>query len=134
MSDYDDCESLKSLVQRMKENGVKTSIDDFGTGFSSLNLLTDFMFDIVKLDKSFIDNIIKHGNSTDEIVIRNIVKMVKELDMKTVAEGVETPEQAKLLKKLGCNIVQGYLYDKPLCHDDFTKRLRERKYNINSID
>ena len=134
MSDYDDCESLKSLVQRMKENGVKTSIDDFGTGFSSLNLLTDFMFDIVKLDKSFIDNIIRHGNSTDEIVIRNIVKMVKELDMKTVAEGVETPEQAKLLKKLGCNIVQGYLYDKPLCHDDFTKRLRERKYNINSID
>ena len=134
MSDYDDCESLKTLVQKMKENGVMTSIDDFGTGFSSLNLLTDFMFDIVKLDKSFIDNIIKHNDSTDEIVIRNIVKMVKELNMKAVAEGVETVEQATLLKSLGCNIVQGYLYDRPLCHEDFTKRLRDRKYSINKIE
>lgn len=133
MSDYNDCESLKTLVQKMKENGVMTSIDDFGTGFSSLNLLTDFMFDIVKLDKSFIDNIIKHNDSTDEIVIRNIIKMVKELNMKAVAEGVETVEQAALLKNLGCNIVQGYLYDKPLCHDDFTERLREKRYSVNRI-
>lgn len=129
MSDYNDYDAFKNLVTKMKDSGVMTSIDDFGTGYSSLNLLTDFMFDIVKLDKSFIDNIIKNNSATDEIVVRNIVKMLKELDMKAIAEGVETTEQARFLKDIDCNVVQGYLYDKPLPPDDFEKRLRAKKYN-----
>ncbi len=131
MSDYNDYDAFKNLVTKMKDSGVMTSIDDFGTGYSSLNLLTDFMFDIVKLDKSFIDNIIKNNSATDEIVVRNIVRMLKELDMKAIAEGVETTEQARFLKDIECNVVQGFLYDKPLPSDEFEKRLREKKYNHN---
>lgn len=129
MSDYNDYDAFKKLVTKMKDSGVMTSIDDFGTGYSSLNLLTDFMFDIVKLDKSFIDNIIKNNSATDEIVVRNIVKMLKELDMKAIAEGVETTEQARFLKDIDCNVVQGFLYDKPLPPEEFEKRLAARKYN-----
>lgn len=129
MSDYNDYEAFKGLVTKMKNNGVLTSIDDFGTGYSSLNLLTDFDFDIVKLDKSFLDNIIKSGSKTDEIVVRNIVRMVKELNMKAIAEGVETAEQARFLKDIDCSMVQGYLYDKPLPVDEFVKRLKKKTYS-----
>ena len=131
MSDYNDYEAFKTLVTKMKSHGVMTSIDDFGTGFSSLNLLTDFMFDIVKLDKSFLDNIIKENSKTDEIVVRNIVKMVKELNMKAIAEGVETAEQARFLKDINCTMVQGYLFDKPLPLNEFIERLKTRKYENN---
>lgn len=128
MSDYNDYDAFKKLVTNMKNNGVVTSIDDFGTGYSSLNLLTDFNFDVVKLDKSFLDNIIKSNSKTDEIVVRNIVRMVKELNMKAIAEGVETPEQARFLKEIDCTMVQGYLYDKPLCAEEFEKRLKKKEY------
>ncbi len=129
MSDYSDYDAVKKLVNAMKENNIVTSIDDFGTGYSSLNLLTDFMFDVVKLDKSFIDNVIKNGSKTDEIVVRNMVKMLRELDMKTVAEGVETPDQARFLNSIDCSVVQGYLYDKPLCEEEFFERLKARRYS-----
>lgn len=128
MSDFNDYEAFKQLVSTMKANGVVTSIDDFGTGYSSLNLLTDFMFDVVKLDKSFLDNITRTHSKTDEIVVRNIVKMIIELGMKVIAEGVETVEQALFLKSVECTMVQGYLYDRPLCKEDFVKRLVARDY------
>ncbi len=130
MSDFNDYNAFKSLVTKMKDNGVLTSIDDFGTGYSSLNLLTDFNFDVVKLDKSFLDNIIRSQSKTDEIVVRNIVKMIKELNMKAIAEGVETAEQARFLKEIECTMVQGYLYDKPLCVEDFVKRLEKKVYSV----
>ena len=129
MSDFNDYDAFKKLVTKLKENGVVTSIDDFGTGYSSLNLLTDFMFDIVKLDKSFLDNIVRNNSKTDEIVVRNIVRMIRELDMKTIAEGVETAEQAAFLKDINCTLVQGYLFDKPLPEQEFETRLRSRKYD-----
>ena len=131
MSDFNDYNAFKAFVSKLKENGVITSIDDFGTGYSSLNLLTDFMFDVVKLDKSFLDNISRSTGKTDIIVVRNIVKMIKELGMKTIAEGVETVEQAQLLKDIGCSMVQGYLYDKPLCVEVFVERLRAKKYELH---
>ena len=131
MSDFTDYNAFKSFVSKLKENDVVTSIDDFGTGYSSLNLLTDFMFDVVKLDKSFLDNIARSASKTDEIVVRNIVKMIKELGMKTIAEGVETVEQAHLLKDIGCSMVQGFLYDKPLRVGDFVERLKAKKYEKN---
>lgn len=128
MSDYNDYDTFKNLVTKLKENGVMTSIDDFGTGYSSLNLLTDFMFDIVKLDKSFLDNIVRNKSKTDEIVVRNIVRMIRELNMMTIAEGVETADQAQFLKDIDCTMVQGYLFDKPLPEEEFVKRLCTRRY------
>lgn len=128
MSDYNDFEAFKSLISELKDNGIMTSIDDFGTGYSSLNLLTNFNFDIVKLDKSFIDNIISGKNKTDEIVVRSIADMLRELNMKIIAEGVETAEQAKLLLGINITMAQGYLYDKPLCPEDFEYRLKNKQY------
>lgn len=128
MSDFNDYEAFRNLVNKLKANGVTTSIDDFGTGYSSLNLLTDFMFDIVKLDKSFIDNIIRNNSKTDEIVVRNIVRMINELKMTSIAEGVETAEQADFLEDIGCGMVQGYLFDRPLPEEEFINRLKTRAY------
>ena len=128
MSGYEDFNAFTNFVNKIKEFGLTTSIDDFGTSYSSLNLLTDFNVDIIKLDKSFLDNIAKKHSDTDVIVIKNIVGMINELRMGVIAEGVETAEQAEFLKSINCNMVQGYLYDKPLAHDDFELRLMNKHY------
>lgn len=122
-SGYEDYEALAEFVRKMKKYGVSTSIDDFGTGYSSLNLLKDLDVDIIKLDKSFLDNL-GDAKKSDEVVIRNIVNMVNELDMKVVAEGVETSEQADLLQTFSCSMAQGYLFDKPLPCLEFEERLK----------
>ncbi|MBQ8787581.1 MAG: EAL domain-containing protein [Oscillospiraceae bacterium] len=129
-SGYDDYEALAEFVRKMKGYGVSTSIDDFGTGYSSLNLLKDLDVDIIKLDKSFLDNL-GDDKKTDEIVIRNIVNMVNELDMKVVAEGVETNAQAKLLETFNCSMAQGYLFDKPLPCAEFEERLKGNKIYVD---
>ena len=130
-SGYDDYEALAEFVRKMKEYGVSTSIDDFGTGYSSLNLLKDLDVDIIKLDKSFLDNLGDEKKS-DEVVIRHIVNMVNELDMKVVAEGVETSVQADLLEEFRCSMAQGFLFDKPLPHDEFEKRLKNGRVYVNT--
>jgi len=128
MSDFNDFQAFKALISELKDNGIMTSIDDFGTGYSSLNLLTNFNFDIVKLDKSFIDNIVSGKSKTDEIVVRSIADMLRELNMKIIAEGVETAEQAKLLLGINITMAQGYLYDKPLRLEEFSQRLKNKQY------
>lgn len=122
-SGYEDYEALAEFVRKMKSYGVSTSIDDFGTGYSSLNLLKDLDVDIIKLDKSFLDNL-GDEKKTDEVVIRHIVNMVNELDMQVVAEGVETNAQADLLQGFSCSMAQGYLFDKPLPCAEFEKRMK----------
>lgn len=125
MSGYDDYEILSNFVMKMKEYGIYTSIDDFGTGYSSMNLLRTINVEQIKLDKSFFreDDIAKH-----KIMIRNVVNMINELGMSALAEGIETKEQEEFLKAVSCNVVQGYLYDKPLPKDVFVERLMNRDY------
>lgn len=128
MSGYEDFTSLNEFIEIMKNAGVQTSIDDFGTGYSSLNLLKDLDVDIIKLDKSFINNLEK-GGANDRKVVRSIVNMVNELDMQVVAEGVETNEQVEFLRKVNCSMAQGFLFDKPLPREEFEWRLLgERMY------
>ena len=122
-SGYEDYEALVEFVRKMKHFGVSPSIDDFGTGYSSLNLLKKLDVDIIKLDKSFLDNL-GDNKKSDEVVIRHIVNMVNELDMKVVAEGVETNIQADLLENFKCSMAQGYLFDKPLPCSEFEERLK----------
>lgn len=130
MSGYEDYEALCVFVENMKKCGIKTSIDDFGTGYSSFNLIKDLNADIIKLDRSFLINIDeKNGTQsrTDEIVIKNIVNMVNELDMEVIAEGVENVSQAEFLKEINCLKVQGFLFDKPLPVDEFEQVLSSKK-------
>ena len=128
-SGYEDFDTLNNFVNVMKEHGICTSLDDFGTGYSSLNLLKDLDVDIIKLDRSFLLNI-ESQDVADKIIVETIVRMVKELDMQVVAEGVETSGQANYLRSINCHLAQGYLFDKPLPHDDFKKCLTgERQYD-----
>lgn len=127
ISDYDDYKNLVSVITKLKMHGIAVSIDDFGTGYSTIKALKDLNVDVIKIDKSLIDNLEKQ-KMQDEIVIKNIVNMINELSIETIAEGVETQTQVNFLKRIHCSLVQGFLYDKPLPHDDFEKRLKEPHY------
>ena len=121
-ADFDDNAAMMKFVNAMAENGIAVSIDDFGTGYSTLNVLKDYNITTIKLDKSLLDNV-GTPNSKDDVIVRNVVKMANELNKEIIAEGVETETQAEYLKSIQCNNVQGFLFDKPLVHDDFQKRL-----------
>ena len=118
----DDFEALTRFVDELKSHGIRTSIDDFGTGYSSLSLIKDINVDVIKIDKSFIDNITQ-PDSKDLIILRSILSMVTGLGNEVIAEGCETAEQASILNDLGCHMIQGYLFDKPLPHGEYTKKL-----------
>lgn len=122
-------ELLENTVEKLKSYGIKSSIDDFGSGYSSLNLLQNMDFEVVKLDKSLLGKGVENGKAKK--VISSIIHMAKELEMEVLAEGVETPEEYNLLKELKCDIVQGFLFDKPLPSDEFERRLRGKYYPKN---
>jgi diguanylate cyclase (GGDEF)-like protein/PAS domain S-box-containing protein len=105
------------LVNELKRIGVCVSLDDFGTGYSALNYLKDFSIDILKIDRSFVNNL--KADSQDGAIVKAIIMMCQGLSLRTVAEGVETQEQLNLLKGYGCNAVQGFFYSKPLPNDEF---------------
>lgn len=118
----EDYEAMERFVDELKEHGICTSIDDFGTGYSSLSLLKDLHVDVIKIDKSFIDHIAVEG-SKDRIILNSIISMIDGLETDSVAEGCETAEQAGILKKMNCTLIQGYLFDKPLPYEEYTEKL-----------
>ena len=95
-------------------------MDDFGTGYSSLNMLSDMPIDLLKMDRGFIRNI-EHEEKDIQLVAL-ILDIAKNLNVPVIAEGVETEEQIRLLKGLGCAMVQGYYFSKPLPADEFEKK------------
>ena len=113
-------ETISKLV-KLKQLGFKLSIDDFGTGYSSLSYLVRFPLDILKIDRSFI----QHISSLDDkqAVVDAIIQMSHRLKMKVVAEGVESAQQVQLLHEVGCDIIQGYYYSKPLPLDELLEFL-----------
>lgn len=117
---------LIEFIKRMKYHKVRISIDDFGTGYSSLNMLRSFSVDVLKVDKSFLDNL----DERNKIVLSNIIRMAHELSMEVVAEGVETKEQALYLGEIGCHTLQGFLFDKPLPKEEFETKIIAEKYDI----
>jgi len=124
----EDEEMLRKAIRVLNEKGFSASIDDFGSGYSSLSLLENLKFDVLKLDKSLIDTVLQNNQS--KIVVTNIVRMAKELDMHIVAEGVETRETLQVLKELDCDLIQGYYFDKPLSREEFEQRLRNKQYKL----
>ena len=126
-SGYENFEALTSFVNKMKENGICVSIDDFGTGYSSLSLLKELNVNVIKLDKTFIDEI-GNGDDVNEKLVKNVIHMIKDLGRDIICEGVETKDQAEFLISQGCFMAQGYLYDKPLPGAEFEQRLKKPKY------
>jgi EAL domain-containing protein (putative c-di-GMP-specific phosphodiesterase class I) len=121
---YDDKEHMIRVLESLREQGFKISMDDFGTGYSSLSLLTEMPLGTLKIDKSFVDKL-GTGNDREQdlIVIRHIITLARELGFKCLAEGAERKEQVDVLRALGCNVIQGYYYSKPVPVEEF-----ERKY------
>lgn len=108
----DNRKEMAKIVDLLHEAGFLISIDDFGSGFSSLNVLKDMDFDIIKLDRIFMDTI--GNNEKGEIVISSVVTLAHQLELKIVAEGVETLSQCEMLRSCGCDIVQGYYFARPM--------------------
>ena len=117
---------IVTFMKKMKEYDISLSIDDFGTGYSSLNLLRSFPVDVLKLDKTFLNSL----EENDRIVLSNIIRMASELHMGVVAEGVENWNQLDYLKQMSCNVVQGFLFDRPLPKPEFEEKLRAGKYAV----
>ncbi len=117
----DNVSEIFGRVQAIRDMGFEVNMDDFGSGYSSLNLLKDAPIDIVKLDMGFL-----RGNENMDkgnIIISSVVNMTSQLGFKMVAEGVETKEQADMLTGMGCNVIQGYYYAKPMPQEDFVRLL-----------
>jgi EAL domain-containing protein (putative c-di-GMP-specific phosphodiesterase class I) len=112
-----------ALVIRLKELGVRLAVDDFGNGYSSLAYLRQFPVDYVKIDRSFIEGLMG-SDPTDETLVAAIVAMAQALDTVTIAEGVEHESQERLLRELGCDLAQGFLYSRPVASDDVIPTIR----------
>ena len=105
----------------LKKMGIRLDLDDFGTGYSSLSYLKDFPVDGVKLDKSFVEGL--GEDATGSALVRKIIDLCHTLGLEVLAEGIETPEQAALLKDMGCDLGQGYYFAHPLPSEEFAELL-----------
>lgn len=126
-SGYENLVMLKYFVDKMTEANIYTSMDDFGTGYSSLSMLKDVDVNVVKLDKSFLKGV-NEGDEAKEKMISHLVEMIQDLDRTVVCEGVETEKELEFLKSISCDMIQGFLFDKPLPHKEFEKRLQQPAY------
>lgn len=119
----EDSQSVVPIIEKIKENGFKIEIDDFGSGYSSFNSLADLPFDVLKIDMGFIRAMDR--NPKVKGIIKMIINLAKMMDATTVAEGVETEEQYLFLKESGCDVVQGYYLSRPLPLADFEKLIEK---------
>ena len=118
--DYTDINKKLSTLSKM---GVSISLDDFGTGYSSLSRLKNLNIDIIKIDQSFINSI--NSSQQDDVFINSIITLAGQLNLTVVAEGVETNEQKEYLCNINCDIIQGYLFSRPISENDAILLLRD---------
>lgn len=124
---HDNPKDLLRAVKGFQNSGFKVLMDDFGSGYSSLNMLKDIQIDILKLDMKFLDNL--ETSDVASNILFSIIQMAKAIHMETVAEGVETRAQYELLTSMGCDMIQGYYFSKPIQKKDFIKLLDAEQDN-----
>lgn len=118
-----DTELFTELVEGLRERGFQCSLDDFGSGYSSLNLLKDLPVDALKLDILFFQK--SRDVRRERIVVSNFINMARQLDIRTIAEGVEEEETVEFLKAAGCDVIQGYIFAKPMPKEEFEAMIRK---------
>ena len=116
--------TTEASLQRLRELGVRIGLDDFGTGFSSLAYLKRFPISFLKSDRSFVDGL--GADEDDSAIVRATIALAKGLNLRVVAEGVETREQLAMLTELQCDLAQGYLFSRPVDADKFETYLGMR--------
>ena len=119
----DNFNKLNEAMNRIKALGYSLWLDDFGSGYSSLNVLKDYQFDVIKIDMRFLSNL--ENSEKSRTLIDCIIKMANRINMLTLTEGVETKVQADFLNKVGCNRLQGYLFGKPIPKDELYDRIEK---------
>lgn len=109
---YNEMSMLKDLIDQIHEVGMLCSIDDFGSGYSSLNMLKDVEVDALKLDRVFFTDV--EDNKRSKSVINSVLNLAQDLDLRTISEGVEVRSQVDYLKQVSCDYIQGYVFAKPM--------------------
>lgn len=133
-------EQGKNTLRKIRDMGVRIAVDDFGTAYSSLSYLRDISLDILKIDKSFIDAIEGHGSKANTSIVAAILAMAQALDMTVIAEGVESKSQLEKLELLGCDLIQGFYFSRPVSPKAFEKvvapierQVREFKAEVEAM-
>lgn len=121
----DDADQLIEVVESLRNKGFKIEMDDFGSGYSSLNMLAMLPFDVLKLDMQFVRNV--HTDEKSLRLIQLIMEIADYLDVTVVAEGVENEEQYKLLKQAGCDVIQGYYFSRPIPAEEFVELFKDKE-------
>lgn len=117
---FENPQMLIHFIDRIRAHGYQCSIDDFGSGYSSLNILKDIKVDTLKLDRAFFSKELAEKPREQDVII-SVIDLAKKLCMATVAEGVESPPQVEFLRKAACDMVQGYVFSRPVCVEDFER-------------
>jgi len=123
-------ESAIEILNELRSSGITISMDDFGTGYTSLALLTDLPLDCVKIDRSFVTQITE--TKRNQSIVESIINMCQSLDLWVVGEGIETEAQIALLDHLGCNEIQGYYISKPITADEIPEFLDHYENSTNA--
>lgn len=117
---FNEKERMLEIMRQLKEFNMNLSIDDFGSGYSSLNLLRDIPFDVLKIDRDFLDE--SSQSDTGKWILRKIVEMAEGMNLRVICEGVETHEQVEMLLSIGCQMAQGFHYSRPIPIDEFMEK------------
>lgn len=126
-----DAKAVQAIVGEMKAIGFSIALDDFGVGFSSLNTLRDLPVDVLKLDKGFLNH--TENPERNQTIIRNIINMAKDLNIRVICEGVENRQQLEFLRQMGCDDVQGYYYAEPMPFGTYAKQYFGQRESIRAI-
>lgn len=127
----EDSPYIDDILREINNLDISFSLDDFGTGYSSLSYLMKFPFKTLKIDQSFIADIV--NNERVKILVKTIIGMAKSLNLKVIAEGIENQAQFSLLKSLDCDYGQGYFFSKPLCSNHFSQYLLDNSYQLLAV-
>ena len=121
-------DNLKRVVELLHKEKISTSVDDFGMGYSSLNLIRQIPWDVLKVDRSFLPADTDNDRSVTNLMLKHVISMTYDLGLDCIAEGVETPAQVEILRKNHCRVAQGFFYDRPLPVEEFEWKLDGYNY------
>ena len=124
-------QKIKSALSEFRAQGFSLWLDDFGSGYSGLNVLKDYNFDMMKIDMKFLRKFSE--NQKTRPILSGVVEIAKSIGMQTLTEGVETPEMSDFLRSIGCQRLQGYLFGKPMPREEFIAKIKNGEYDVSNL-